>query len=391
MEYFKGNRVKILANILTSEDVKQIKQIAESEAYKDCKIRIMPDCHAGAGSVVGTTIKLKDKVTPNLVGVDIGCGMLTVVLREKEKEVDLKKLDEVIRKHIPSGRDIHDEPVKTFSLDGLKAKRVNTEKAMRSIGTLGGGNHFIELAKDTKGFLYLIIHSGSRNIGHQVAKYHQDRAYKLLTDMSEKKKELISRLKKEGREKEINAELKKLKPSKVNKDLAYLTGKTLEDYLNDMYIMTEFASMNRETIASIIIREMNLTKTFHFETIHNYIGKDGILRKGAISARKGELVLIPLNMRDGSIIGIGKGNEDWNYSAPHGAGRVMSRSKAKELVNLEDYKKQMVGIYTTSVNEHTIDEAPSVYKPKKEILNLVKETVDILGIIKPIYNFKANT
>ena len=386
-----GNEVKVFAETFEQEAYDQIKMLANFEPYQNAKIRIMPDSHAGKGCTIGTTMIITDKVTPNLVGVDIGCGMLVVELQEKE--IDLEKLDNVIRKFIPSGFNVHEEPLKGFyGFIGLRCTRhVDLQRALRSIGSLGGGNHFIEVDRSEDGRLYLVIHSGSRNLGVGVCNYYQNLAYEKLNSLTDKKKEMIERLKAQGREKDINTELRKLQKSKVSKELAYVEGQDFEDYINDMEIVQQFASLNRKAIAELITEYMSWHIVDTFETIHNYIDtKNMILRKGAVSAQKGEKFIVPINMRDGSLICIGKGNEDWNCSAPHGAGRLMSRSKAKEIISMNEYKDAMNGIYTTSVNDATIDEAPQVYKPIEEFMKAIKPTADIVEVVKPIYNFKAN-
>lgn len=349
----------------------------------------MPDCHAGAGCTIGTTMEIKDKITPNLVGVDIGCGILTVKL--KETDIDLQKLDAVINEFVPNGFNTHTEPKAEFEFDKLLAKNLNVGRAKLSIGSLGGGNHFIEVGKNSKDELFLVIHSGSRNIGGQVAKHYQDIAIENLTDNSKEREELIERLKKEGKQNEIGEELKKLKKPIINKDLAYLTGVYFDNYMHDMELMQKFAVLNRRTMANIILEKAELTEAEAFETIHNYIDfKRMILRKGAVSAENGETLLIPINMRDGSIIAKGKGNEDWNYSAPHGAGRLMGRNEAHKKLNFDEFKEQMKDVYSTSVLTETLDEAPNAYKSMNEIIEAIGETVDIIDIIKPIYNFKAH-
>jgi len=383
------NNVIIYATTLEEEALEQIKELAEFDAYKDCKIRIMPDCHAGKGCTIGTTMEIKDKITPNLVGVDIGCGMLTIKL--EESEIDLPKLDAVINKFIPNGFNIHPQPISEFEFEELYAPNLNIERAKRSIGTLGGGNHFIEVGRNSIGELFLVIHSGSRNIGGQVAKYYQDVAISRLTDNAEERTGLIARLKQEGRPQDISNELKKLIRPVVNKDLAYLTGEDFDNYMHDMMLMQWFASLNRRVMADVILTETGLTEDYSFETIHNYIDfKRNMLRKGAVSAEDGEVLLIPINMRDGSIIAIGKGNPDWNYSAPHGAGRLMSRNEAHKRLDLNKFKEQMKDIYSTSVVKDTLDEAPDAYKPMDEIIEAIKDTVDVVDIIVPIYNFKSH-
>ncbi len=384
----------------------QIDLLLNQEAFKNSKIRIMPDVHAGKGCVIGFTGDLGDKVIPNIVGVDIGCGMLCVELGNIE--LDLEKLDRIIREHVPSGFEVHNEKKVAFeALKELKCYRElrDTKRLERSIGTLGGGNHFIEIDVDEDNNKYLIIHTGSRNLGKQVAEYYQELANQLcnynIAEYNDKKQNLIKEYKEQGRKQEIQSALEELKKeyqinkNKIPKDLAYLEGQYRDDYLHDMKICQMFATMNRKLIANIIIENVlgymySLEDEIYFETIHNYISfEDNIVRKGAISAKKDERVLIPMNMRDGCIIAVGKGNDDWNQSAPHGAGRIMSRMRAKEELDLEDYKKSMQGIYSTSVNSQTLDEAPMVYKPMEEIIKNIGDTVEIEKIIKPIYNFKA--
>lgn len=384
-----GNEIKIYAETLEDVALEQIRELGNFEPYQNSKIRIMPDCHAGAGCTIGTTMEIKDKITPNLVGVDIGCGMLTIKL--SGNNIDLKKLDVVINEFIPSGFNIHSEKKAEFDFDKLIAKKLNIERAKLSLGSLGGGNHFIEVGKNSKEELFLVIHSGSRNIGGQVAKYHQNIAVNNLTDNSEEREDLIIKLKNQGRQKDIPKELKKIKKPLINKNLAYLVGDDFNNYMNDMELMQKYAALNRRTIASIILERAGLTEDYSFETIHNYIDfKRMILRKGAVSAESGEILVIPINMSDGSIIAKGKGNEDWNYSAPHGAGRLMGRKKAHKSLDLDTFKKQMKDVYSTSVMAETLDEAPNAYKPIDEIIRAIGEAVDIIDIIKPIYNFKAH-
>ncbi len=386
-----GNEIKIFAKTFEDKAYEQIKELVNFEPYLKSKIRIMPDAHAGAGCTVGTTMTITDKVTPNLVGVDIGCGMLTIKL--KNKEIDFDKLDRIIKNKIPFGFNIHEKPKKIFNFENLHcSKQVDLNRALLSIGSLGSGNHFIEIDKDEDtGDIYLVIHSGSRKLGGDVCKYYQDKAFKNANEMNKIKENLIKKLKSEGREKEIESEIKKIKKPSTNKELAFLSGEDFNNYINDMIIVQNFATLNRETMAEIIIEELNLQEVERFETVHNYIDtKNMILRKGAVSAQKGELLIIPINMRDGSLICVGKGNEDWNYSAPHGAGRLMSRTEAKKNITLEEYSDTMKGIYSTSVNISTLDESPQAYKSINEIVEMISDTVDILKIIKPIYNFKAN-
>lgn len=392
--------LKIFTNNIEDSAKEQIDLLLEQEAFKDCKIRIMPDVHAGAGCVIGFTGNLGDKVIPNIVGVDIGCGMLCVELGNID--IDLESLDKIIRQYIPSGMNVHEQKVKDYDFTQLycyKELKSKDEWLEKSLGSLGGGNHFIEIDVDDENNKYLVIHTGSRNLGKQVAEIYQNKAIEYCSykkEMQEEKNKIIKEYKEQGKEREIQQALNDINKkyedkTKLPKDLCYLEGKDREDYLHDMKLCQSFASLNRGYIAIEICNKLGIFYENYFQCIHNYINfDDNIVRKGAISARKDEQVIIPMNMRDGCIIGIGKGNEDWNYSAPHGAGRTMSRNIAKQTLTMEDYKKSMNGIYTTSVNEETIDEAPMVYKPMEEIIEHIKDTVEIKKIIKPIYNFKAN-
>ena len=395
--------LKIFTSNIEQEAVNQINELLEQDAFKNSKIRIMPDVHAGKGCVIGFTGNLGNKVIPSITGVDIGCGMLCVELGKSE--IDLAKLDEVIRKYVPSGRNVHEKINNKLYFNNLKcfSKLNNKDNWLdRSLGTLGGGNHFIEIDIDNENNKFLIIHTGSRNLGKQVAEIYQNEAIEYCSykeEMKQEKENIIKEYKATGREKEIQSKLIEISNkykdrTKLPKDLCYLEGEDRENYLHDMAICQKFASYNRASIANIILEKMNLgtlNNLPNFQTIHNYISfEDNIVRKGAISAKKGERVLIPINMRDGCIIGIGKGNDDWNQSAPHGAGRIMSRMAAKETISMEDYKNSMKNIYTTSVSEDTIDESPFAYKPMEEILENIKDTIDIDIIVKPIYNFKAS-
>lgn len=392
---------KIFAKTVEDEAVSQVNTLLEQDAFKDCKVRIMPDVHAGAGCVIGFTADLGDKVIPNIVGVDIGCGMLTVGIGKQS--VDLNSLDANIRAKVPFGRNVHEcRMIRFDAIQDLRCFRElkDTKRLERSIGTLGGGNHFIEIDQDEDGNSYLVIHTGSRNLGKQVADIYQNLAIALHSGkdkLFEDEKRLIEECKAAGRKSEIQSALKELrrqflatKPDVPN-DLCYLIGSYRDDYLHDMRISQDFAIKNRATIAKIILESMDLTEIDRFETIHNYIDlASNIVRKGAIRAAKGERVLIPMNMRDGCIVGIGKGNDDWNQSAPHGAGRLMSRTKARQMLSLDAYRQTMFGVFSTSVGEDTIDEAPMAYKPMDEIVECIKDTVEIEKIIKPIYNFKAS-
>lgn len=385
-----------------------IQALCNQEFTKDASIKLMPDVHEGKGCCIGTTMTIIDKIVPNLVGVDTGCGMLTVKL--KEKRLELPKLDSVIRKVIPSGGDVNKSYNNIYGsrveeLRCFKNANIRKDLAYSSLGTLGGGNHFIEVDKSEDGSLYLVIHTGSRHLGLEVCNYYQNKAYEQLKDkiigrtFDERKKLLENQLRAEGRYDEIakavgklRKEYSELKPN-IPYELAYCYGELFDDYIHDMKITQEHASINRALIAKKIMKEMKLHEVERFETIHNYIDTENmILRKGSVSAKLGEKLLIPINMRDGAIIAIGKGNDEWNQSAPHGAGRLFSRSEAKQKITLSEFKKTMkeAGIYSTSVNEGTLDESPMAYKPIEEILENIKDTVDIVEQIKPIYNFKSS-
>ncbi len=392
----KYNSAKIFTEIIDEGAVSQIITLLNQPMSQEQTVRIMPDVHAGAGCTIGTTMTVTDKIVPNLVGVDIGCGMETV--RLKEKHIEVMQLDKLIYKAIPSGFSIREKPhrysekidlAKLFCYD-----KINSVRAERSIGTLGGGNHFIEADKGSDGAVYIVIHSGSRHLGVEVAKYYQEEAYRRLNKSSQSDvNELIAKMKSEGRQKQLEAEIKKLKSTKrtsVPKELAYAEGELFEQYIHDMKIVQEFAAINRQAMMDEIIKGMGLHVIEQFTTVHNYIDTDSmILRKGAVSAKKDERLLIPINMRDGSLICKGKGNPDWNFSAPHGAGRLLSRSQAKHSLTVSEFKKQMSGIYTTSVNAGTLDESPMAYKTMEDIVDNIGDTAEILDIIKPIYNFKA--
>lgn len=414
--------LKIFTNNIEPQAIEQIDLLLEQEAFKDCKVRIMPDVHSGKGCVIGFTADLGDKVIPNIVGVDIGCGMLCVELGNID--IDLERLDKIINDNIPAGRNIRETKLIDYEkINELYCIRElkDTKNFNKAIGTLGGGNHFIEVDVDDDNNKYLVIHTGSRNMGNQVANYYQNLAIELCSgkdEMFKRKDEIIKTYKEQGRKQDIQKALKELeneyKNNKPNlpEELCYLEGKYRDMYLHDMKICQKYASINRRMIAIEILKQyFNITNenSFRlalrgevvtcdlkewefsgFETIHNYICfKDNIVRKGAIKADKDEIVIIPINMRDGSIIAKGKGNADWNNSAPHGAGRIMSRNQARATFQLDEFVKSMQGIYSTSVVDSTIDEAPFVYKPMQEIIDNIGDTVDILKIIKPIYNFKA--
>jgi len=385
------------AKVIEEEAIQQIQRMCDYDFTRNSVIRIMPDVHAGKGCTIGTTMTVADKAVPNIVGVDIGCGMYTV--RLDQREIDFALLDDAAH-YIPSGKDVWNGRIEHFDLTRLRCFRnlKDTPRLERSLGTLGGGNHFIEVDKASDGTLYLVVHTGSRNLGKQVAEYYQ----KLAVDVHqgrdeayEKKREaLIAEYKAAGRRKEIQQALKAIewtpKPLTVPEDLCWLSGQHLADYLHDVAICQEYARINREKIASILMERAHLTGSDAFHTIHNYIDTDEmILRKGAIAAHKGEKVLIPVNMRDGAILAVGRGNPEWNFSAPHGAGRLLSRSAARNQLSMEAYAEAMKGIYTTSVNNSTLDESPMAYKSLSDIVDVVAESVDIIEIIKPIYNFKA--
>lgn len=392
----KVNTAICYATVVEDEAIEQIRRMCDYPMSEGSQIRIMPDVHYGKGCTIGTTMTISDKAVPNVVGVDIGCGMYTVNLGHQE--IDFEKLDEVCHA-IPHGNDVWNERHMKFDLTRLECYRQlkDSKRLERSIGTLGGGNHFIEIDVASDGTKYLVIHSGSRNLGTQVAGIYQQLAIDLnkgIEPYLEAREELIRTYKEQGRRGEIEAALKQLKWDKqamtIPMDLCFVYGKYLDQYLHDVEICQEFALLSREKMAEIILKECGLTATDGFHTIHNYIDtKEMILRKGSIAAHKGEKVLIPINMRDGSVLAVGKGNPEWNYSAPHGAGRIMSRSKAKSTLSMEEYQETMKGIYTTSVTTATIDEAPMAYKSLEDIIDVIRDSVDIIEIMKPIYNFKS--
>lgn len=395
----KVNTALCYAKVVEEEAIGQIRRMCDYAVTENSQICIMPDVHAGKGCTIGTTMTIADKVVPNVVGVDIGCGMYTVNLGKDE--VDFEKVDEAAH-FIPSGREVWEGRQEKFDLTDLHCYRElkDAKRLARSLGTLGGGNHFIEIDEAADGTKYLIIHSGSRNLGKQVAELYQKLAINLncgYGEYLEKRDEIIRTYKEQGRKSEIQSALKQIRwqvhesTASIPEDLCYLEGKYLEDYLHDVKICQVFARRSREKIAEIILKRTGMNGCDAFHIIHNYIDTDEmILRKGAIAAHKGERVLIPINMKDGSILAIGKGNPEWNYSAPHGAGRIMSRTKAKNEINLDEYKQAMKGIYTTSVNENTLDEAPMAYKSLESIIDVIRESVDIIDVMKPIYNFKAS-
>ncbi len=376
----------------------QIKAVCDQEAFKDSRIRIMPDVHAGMGCTIGTTMTITDKVVPGMVGVDIGCGMETV--RLEEREIDFDALDTVIRHYIPCGHEIRrvEHPLNAeVDLNQLRCSPyVNLERGRRSIGTLGGGNHFIEVDRGEDGELYLVVHSGSRHLGKQVCEYYQEEGFRALCGSARFQiDQMIKDMKDQGNSKEIHKTLKQLRKQRaeatpISKDLAYVEGRLFEDYIHDMRIVQHFAVLNRKAMTDVIISEMGMTRVEEFTTIHNYIDTDAmILRKGSVSARAGEKLLIPINMRDGSLICVGKGNEEWNFSAPHGAGRLMSRRAAFDSLSMDEYREEMAGIYSTCVVKDTLDESPMAYKSMDEIVSQIGPTADIIERIHPVYNFKA--
>ena len=398
----KYNTAKVFTDVVEEKSLQQIKTLCDQEFTSGAKIRLMPDVHAGAGCTIGTTMTIKDKIVPNLVGVDIGCGMETLMIhKDSEAAVnfDPAKLDKVIRKNIPSGFDIrkfqHDyvEEVEWEKIKGT----YNKHRAKMSLGTLGGGNHFIEADKDEDGNLYIVVHSGSRHAGLEIAEYYQEMAWKQLNGRTKADIDaMICRLKEEGRQIEIEAQMAVMSrqtKTLVPKDLAFVSGYLFDDYINDMRIMQHFAMLNRKAMVNTISIGLHLKEeeiVDQFTTIHNYIDTENmILRKGAVSAQQGEKLLIPINMRDGSLICIGKGNEDWNCSAPHGAGRVMSRTQARKGLSMDEFKAEMSGIWSSTVTKGTLDEAPMAYKTMDDIVANIGPTADIVNVIKPIYNFKA--
>ena len=392
------NTARVFATTIDDIAREQIRAVCDTEAFASSKIRIMPDVHAGKGCTIGTTMTIVDKIVPSMVGVDIGCGMYTVYLGNID--IDFEKLDEAAH-YIPCGRDVWDGRIERFDLTELRCYRnlKHAPRLERSLGTLGGGNHFIEVDVDDEGGKYLVIHSGSRNLGTQVAEFYQQLAVDLNAgkeDYYRRREEIIRTYKEQGRRSEIQATLKalekeyKAKEPTLPKDLCYLYDSFMEDYLHDVDICQKFAERNRARMAEIIMERCGWTAVETFQTIHNYIDvNEMILRKGSVSAKAGEKLLIPINMRDGSLICIGKGNEDWNYSAPHGAGRLMSRSAAFERLTMAEYEREMAGIYTTCVVPDTLDESPMAYKSIDEIVENIEPTADIIRRIKPIYNFKA--
>ncbi|MBQ7773173.1 MAG: RtcB family protein [Bacteroidales bacterium] len=409
--------VKIFTDNVEETAIGQIKRLMSIDVFGSCKVRIMPDVHAGAGCVIGFTGDLGEKVIPNIVGVDIGCGILVQPF-QCLKEIDFHAFNEYILKVVPSGRKFRSEEYlhlpQKYMERYSEAKSIirqircyrelnDVRRLNKSIGTLGGGNHFIELDKDEQGLYYLVVHTGSRNLGKQVAGIYQKLAVKCQSgwaEMMEEQKRLIAEYKLSGRKDELQEVIRKLHSSfkmgrpAIPAELSYLEGSFREDYLHDMRLCQRWAVINRKLIVDLLLDflvECGYAEASNdpFESVHNYIGDDNIIRKGAIAARKGEKCIIPMNMRDGSLICIGKGNEDWNHSAPHGAGRVMSRSQAFKQINMDDFAQSMNGIYSETVTEATKDESPMVYKPMDEIIGNMADTVDVLNVIKPVFNFKA--
>jgi len=392
----KVNTAIAYATVIEDDAIEQIRRMCDYDFTEGSRIRIMPDVHAGKGCTIGTTMTVNGRAVPNVVGVDIGCGMYTVDLGRRE--LDMERLDEAAH-FIPSGMKVWEGRQERFDLTELKCYRAlkDARRLERSLGTLGGGNHFIEVDRAADGTNYLVIHSGSRNLGKQVAEHYQRLAVELHEGKEEyyaKRDRIIAEYKAAGRRSEIQAALQELvwsrKERTIPEDLCYVYGQHLEDYLHDVEICQSFARRNRELMAEILLKKTGLAARDAFHTIHNYIDtQEMILRKGAIAAHEGERVLIPINMRDGSVLAVGKGNPEWNFSAPHGAGRVMSRTAAREALDLEEYKREMEGVYTTSVSEETLDEAPMAYKRLEDIIDVIRESVDVIEILKPIYNFKA--
>ncbi len=386
------------AKVIEEEAIAQIQKMCDTELTEGCRVRIMPDAHAGTGCTVGTTMTVRDKACPNIVGVDIGCGMYTV--RLNEQDIDLAAVDEACH-FIPSGLNVWETPVEAFCLTDLLCypQLLEKERLACSLGTLGGGNHFIEIDRAADGAFYLIVHSGSRNLGKQTAGCYQRLAIdqqRGMDDLDGQRKALVLSLREQQRYDEIQPALAALKKAykekkpDVPEEMCWLTGEHLKAYLHDVEICQRFARRSRKLMAEIILQRAHLSSADAFHTVHNYIDtEEMILRKGAIAAHRGEKVLIPINMRDGSVLAVGKGNPEWNQSAPHGAGRLMSRSRAKQTLSLETYRAAMAGIYSTSVNENTLDEAPMAYKSLSDIIDVIRDTVDIIDVMKPVYNFKA--
>ena len=422
MKTIEHHDVKIFTNRIETNAMEQIERLLSVPVFSQCKIRIMPDVHAGAGCVIGFTGNLGERVIPNIVGVDIGCGIYVQPFAGRG-EIDYHALHAFIQQNIPSGRNIRTEQYRPLPAKYMKAYSTckslikemrcyrelkDTKRLNRACGSLGGGNHFIELDKDEQGMYYLVVHTGSRNLGKQVAQIYQKLAVKCQSgwaDLMEEQNRLIAEYKAAGRKDELQEAIRQLhnsfkmyKPT-IPPDLSYLEGNYREDYLHDMRLCQYWAEINRRTLSGLLmdyLREQGHVETpeedwaeLAFESVHNYIGDDNIIRKGAIDAYAGEKCIIPLNMRDGSLICIGKGNADWNFSAPHGAGRILSRAEAFRCISLEEYRQSMQGIYSECLTEETKDESPMVYKPKEEIIGNIQQTVSVVNVIKPVFNFKA--
>lgn len=400
----KNGQANVYTDLIDDNTIGQVINMLNQPITENARLAIMPDVHLGSGATIGTTIQLYNeqhswKVSPNVVGVDIGCSMYNYKLNVKVGDIDLAMLDRVVHEQVPVGFDIHTkDPNRKLTrklINDLTFKVKNEERIHKSLGTLGGGNHFIEVAQDEEGFLWLTVHSGSRSLGLLVANHHQKKAEFAMYDTSKQQKELIAQLVAQGRQQEIETELQKLKQTQVavngtDKHLAYLTGDLLADYLHDMELTQEYSHYNREYMLNNIVKELPVSVLDQFESMHNFVDtKAGIIRKGATSANKGERLIIPLNMRDGSLICVGKGNSDWNCSAPHGAGRILSRSQATAQLSYQDYQDSMKGIYTSSLNRSNIDESPMAYKPMNAIVDNIGDTVDIIHHLKPVYNRKA--
>lgn len=397
MKTIEGKYTSAVVYSDTAEDsaLGQVQALCDQPFAKDSKIRLMPDIHAGKGCTIGTTMTFTDKICPNIVGVDIACGLYVVQL--KEKRVNLPELDSCIRKNVPAGyRQIRKKTHKfarDSRIDELIGYPGDYMYCQRSLGSVGAGNHFVELDKDDEGNLYLVIHSGSRNPGSNICKWYQDKAYKRLKQKYQTVIDgIIRHYHQTGQTDRIEEEIEKYKTETAEPiyELSYVEGELFDNYLHDMKILQHYADLNRKAIAEVIMSEMNLHEVDSFTTIHNYVDVENkIIRKGAVSAQKGERLIIPMNMRDGALICVGKGNSEWNSSAPHGAGRLMSRAEARQSFTVSAYKESMEGIFTTSVGSDTIDECPMVYKPMEEIISQIQDTVEIVKVIKPIYNFKA--
>ncbi|MCZ2257926.1 RtcB family protein [Sporosarcina sp. G11-34] len=391
----KYNKAIVFTDVIEETAKQQVYDLCNQEFLENAKIRMMPDLHAGKGCTIGTTMTITDKIVPNFVGVDLGCGMICVQLDVKKEQIDFKNLDQVIRKNIPNGMNVRQKAhinASEIPFSEVLAP-INEGRARVSVGTLGGGNHFIEMNESKDGSVYLVIHSGSRNLGKQISEHYQRVAVESLLDNRSEVNRRIAELKAANKHDEISntiREIQSQRPS-ISKDMAYVEGENMENYLHDVHIAQKFAAMNRQTMAEVICREMDWDTLSIFDTIHNYVDIENmILRKGAISAQAGEIVIIPMNMRDGSLICRGKGNPEWNYSGPHGAGRIMSRTQAKREVDITEFEDTMKNVWSTSVTKSTVDESPFAYKKMEDILKHIGETVDVLDIIKPLYNFKAS-